>query len=47
MRGVYLATIASSITATALLTAPVALHRLVFRRHMLGWLVTVSHRLTL
>ncbi|BBX67602.1 DUF6328 family protein [Mycolicibacterium psychrotolerans] len=46
MRGLYLATVACSIAATALLTAPVALHRLVFRRHMLSWLVTASHRLT-
>jgi hypothetical protein len=43
----YLATVACSIAATVLLTAPVALHRLLFRRHMLRQLVTVSHRLTM
>jgi Family of unknown function (DUF6328) len=43
----YLATVGCSIAATVLLTAPVALHRLLFRRHMLRQLVTVSHRLTM
>ncbi|MCZ8382737.1 DUF6328 family protein [Mycobacterium sp. CPCC 205372] len=43
----YLATVGCSIAATVLLTAPVALHRLLFRRHMLNQLVTVSHRLTM
>lgn len=42
----YLATVGCSIAATVMLTAPVALHRWVFRRHMLCRLVTVSHRLT-
>jgi hypothetical protein len=43
----YLVTVASSISATVLLTAPVALHRMFFRRHMLVRLVAVSHRLTM
>ena len=47
MRWLYLATVACSVAATAMLTAPVALHRFVFRRHMLLWLVGVSHRFTL
>ncbi|BCI53661.1 hypothetical protein NIIDNTM18_29390 [Mycolicibacterium litorale] len=47
LHALYLATVSCSIAATVLLTAPVALHRLVFRRHMLSRLVTVSHRLTL
>jgi hypothetical protein len=47
LRVLYLATVACSIAATVLLTTPVALHRMVFRRHMLGRLVTWSHRLTM
>ncbi|MDN4522807.1 DUF6328 family protein [Mycolicibacterium austroafricanum] len=47
LRWLYLATVGCSISATAMLTAPVALHRLVFRRHMLQWLVARSHHLTL
>lgn len=47
LHALYLVTVSCSIAATVLLTAPVALHRLVFRRHMLDKLVTVSHRLTL
>jgi hypothetical protein len=47
LRLLYLATVACSITAAVLLTAPVALHRLMFRRHMLCQLVTVSHYMTL
>jgi hypothetical protein len=43
----YLATVTCSIAATVLLTAPVALHRMVFRRHMLRQLVAASHRFTL
>jgi hypothetical protein len=47
LRLLYLATVGCSIAATVLLTAPVALHRMVFRRHLLRRLVTVSHRLTM
>lgn len=41
---VYLATVACSVGATVLLVAPVALHRLLFRRHRLKTLVSVAHR---
>lgn len=44
MRAVYLATVASSISSTALLIAPVAMHRLMFRRHRLRMLVSAAHR---
>src|SRR4051794_957529 len=45
MRAVYAATVVCSIVATMLLIAPVALHRLIFRRHRLTVLVSVAHRL--
>lgn len=44
MRIVYLATVACSAGATALLVAPVAMHRMVFRRHRLNLVVTAAHR---
>ena len=44
MRTVYLVTVACSIGATVLLVAPVAMHRVLFRRHRLKTLVGVSHR---
>ena len=44
MRMVYLATVACSVTATVLLVAPVAIHRLLFRRHRLQVLVSAAHR---
>lgn len=47
MRQLYVATVACSIAAALLLTAPVALHRLVFRRHLLIRLVSTSHLLTM
>ena len=47
MRLLYLGTVLCSVAATILLTTPVALHRMMFRRHMLRQLVTVSHRLTM
>ena len=47
MRLLYLGTVLCSVAATILLTTPVALHRMVFRRHMLRQLVAVSHRLTM
>jgi drug/metabolite transporter (DMT)-like permease len=47
MRLLYLATVTCSVAATVLLTTPVALHRMLFRRHRLSQLVTVSHRLTM
>ena len=47
LRLLYLATVGCSIAATLLLTTPVALHRMTFRRHMLRKLVAVSHRVTM
>jgi Family of unknown function (DUF6328) len=47
MRLLYLATVTCSVAATVLLTTPVAMHRMLFRRHMVGQLVAVSHRLTM
>lgn len=44
MRAVYLATVASSISSTVLLVAPVGMHRLLFRRHRLKALVSTAHR---
>ncbi|MCV7259182.1 DUF6328 family protein [Mycobacterium shimoidei] len=44
MRAVYLATVACSISSTILLVAPVAMHRLLFRRHRLKVLVSAAHR---
>src|SRR5271166_3878474 len=44
MRVVYLATVGCSVGATVLLIAPVATHRLLFRRHRLQVLVSAAHR---
>ena len=44
MRIVYLATVGCSVSSTLLLIAPVAIHRLLFRRHRLGVLVSAAHR---
>ena len=44
MRVVYLATVSCAVTSTVLLIAPVAMHRLLFRRHRLEVLVSASHR---
>lgn len=41
---VYLMTVVCSLAATVLLVAPVAMHRLLFRRHRLNTVVSVSHR---
>jgi hypothetical protein len=46
-RDAYLATVGAAVAATAALVAPVSIHRLLFRRHERGPLVTVSHRLAL
>jgi Family of unknown function (DUF6328) len=43
MRIVYLVTVSCSLVATALLVAPVGMHRLLFRRHRLDALVSASH----
>ena len=45
MRMVYLATVGCSVAATVLLITPVAMHRMLFRRHLLQVLVTAAHRL--
>lgn len=42
-RIVYLATVGSSVAASAALIAPVSIHRLLFRRHLRRPLVEVSH----
>lgn len=44
MRMVYLATVGASVGSTVLLIAPVAMHRLLFRRHRLVVLVAATHR---
>jgi hypothetical protein len=44
MQVVYLATVGCSVSATVLLIAPVATHRLLFRRHRLQVLVSAAHR---
>ena len=46
-RNVYLATVSASIVATALLQAPVSVHRALFRRHERKETVQVAHRLAL
>ncbi|MFF0633642.1 DUF6328 family protein [Nocardia sp. NPDC004151] len=44
MRVVYLVVVAASIGATICLIAPVAAHRMLFRRHRLENVVTAAHR---
>ena len=44
MEVIYLATVSAAVLSTALLIAPVAMHRLLFRRHRVGELVTAAHR---
>jgi hypothetical protein len=44
MRMVYLATVGFSVGATVLLISPVAMHRLLFRRHRVQVLVSAAHR---
>lgn len=44
MQRVYLGTVSAAVVSTALLVAPVAIHRVLFRRHRLGKLVTAAHR---
>ncbi|GAA2543857.1 DUF6328 family protein [Mycolicibacterium diernhoferi] len=45
LRIVYLYTVACSIGATALLIAPIGIHRSMFRRHRLDVVVTTAHHL--
>ena len=44
MKNVYLATVCTAVVSTALLVAPVAMHRVVFRQHRLHSLVSASHK---
>lgn len=44
MQIVYLATVSAAVLSTALLIAPVATHRILFRRHRLAVLVAWAHR---
>lgn len=46
-RTVYLITVGCAITATGFLVAPVSLHRLIFRKHLRGRMVSVAHRCAL
>lgn len=43
MRLLYLMTVAASISATVCLIAPVAAHRMLFRRHRIDNVVTTAH----
>jgi hypothetical protein len=43
MQVVYLATVCTAVASTALLVAPVGMHRLLFRRHRLATLVRAAH----
>ncbi len=43
MRAVYLVTVACSMGSTVLLVAPVGMHRVLFRRHRLDAIVSISH----
>lgn len=45
MRVVYLATVATAVTSTVLLVAPVGMHRVLFRQQRLPVIVSVAHRL--
>lgn len=47
MRKVYLATVCCAVCATVLIISPVAMHRLLFRRHRLLVLVSAAHRCAL
>ncbi len=44
LHAVFLVTVGCSLAATVLLVAPVGMHRLLFRRHRLKTVVSVSHR---
>lgn len=46
-QGVYLTTVGCAVTATAFLIAPVAIHRVLFRRHARQVMVTAAHRLAI
>jgi hypothetical protein len=44
---IYLAALSCALASTALLIAPVMIHRLLFRRHARAEMVTVAHRLAI
>ncbi len=44
MRLLYLATVSAAMGATVFLVAPVSWHRILFRRHRLGNVVSAAHR---
>jgi hypothetical protein len=46
-QNVYLVTVAMAVAATGCLIAPVLIHRILFRRHARGTLVSAAHRLAL
>jgi O-antigen/teichoic acid export membrane protein len=46
-RGLYLATVVLSSSSVALLVAPVAYHRVLFRRHQLGYLLRAANVLAI
>jgi len=46
LRAVFLVALCLAVLATALVVAPVASHRVLFRRHVKAELVEVAHRLT-
>lgn len=46
-KAIYMVAVLSSVTATILLTSPVAMHRLLFRRRALADLVSAAHRAAL
>lgn len=46
-KAIYMVTVLASVTATILLTSPVAAHRLLFRRRALADLVSAAHRAAL
>lgn len=43
-RALYLAVLSGAVLTTALIVAPVAFHRLLFRQHERPWLVAAAHR---
>jgi hypothetical protein len=46
-RAIYLADVSAAVCSTALLIAPVALHRMLFRQHARAEHVSVAHRLAM
>jgi hypothetical protein len=46
-RTVYLVAVSASVTATAFLTAPVSMHRALFRRHRRREAVNLAHRMAM